>query len=94
MELQEALEKLETAKSKSEKIVGKLLLDFGFDLVDINSEIHSPSGVLIGEIDLIFKFEDFLFIVEASNKKEDTNKIIASIYLKGGTLSNGNIQIH
>lgn len=77
MEQEKSLKLLESAKAESEKRIGRLLVQMGFSLKGVNELVYAPSGELIGELDLVFQFEDFLFIIDASSKNDDTNKIIA-----------------
>ncbi len=61
---------LSNAKGDVEKDVGKLLLNLGFEPVDANSKIVDSDGDPIGEIDLILKYDLYLFLIEVTKRKD------------------------
>jgi len=69
MLLAEAQKKIEQIRNENERNVADLLLNLGFALVDTNSTITNSSDKKIGEIDSMFTFEDYLFLIEVSKDK-------------------------
>ena len=66
MLLSDAEEKIRKIQNEQERNVGDLLLNLGFRLVDCNALILNSSNQRIGEIDLIFIFDDYVFLIEVS----------------------------
>ncbi|MFZ1077196.1 MAG: hypothetical protein WAN47_07185, partial [Nitrosotalea sp.] len=62
----ETEQKIAKIENKNEREVADLLFKLGFTFVDANSIITNSSTQRIGEIDLIFTFKDYLFLVEVS----------------------------
>jgi DGQHR domain-containing protein len=60
----------------------QLFLNLGFTLVDANSVITNSTNQIIGEIDLLFIFKDYLFIVEVSKDKHSGNSKKITFYNK------------
>ena len=69
MILAEMEEKINKMTNIQEKNVGELLLNLGFQLIDCNAIILNSADDRIGEIDLIFMFEDYVFLIEVSKDK-------------------------
>ena len=57
-----------------EKTVANLLASMDLKFVDSNIEVLNTEGRAVGEIDLLFKFEDTLFLIEASIAKSNKNQ--------------------
>src|SRR5437879_5611522 len=74
MEITEAQKKISQIGNTEERSVAELLLNLGFTFVDSNSIIMNTANQRIGEIDLIFTFKDYLFLVEVSKDKHSSNK--------------------
>jgi DGQHR domain-containing protein len=74
MEIVQAQKKIDQIQNESERNVANLLLNIGFTFEDSNSIITNSSDQRIGEIDLIFTFKDYLFLVEVSKDKHSSNK--------------------
>ncbi len=70
----ETEQKIAKIENKNEREVADLLFKLGFTFVDANSIITNSSTQRIGEIDLIFTFKDYLFLVEVSKDKHSSNK--------------------
>lgn len=88
MLLAEAETKISHIKNVSEREVGQLLLNLGLRLVACNSIILNTSGERIGEIDLIFTFEDTIFLVEVSADKHSGSNKKISFFSKWADSSN------
>ena len=58
----------------NEKRVANLLLDMGLTFVGSNIEVLNAERRSIGEIDLLFQFEDTLFLIEVSVAKSNKNQ--------------------
>lgn len=69
----EAQKKIDQISNEEERRVANLLHNIGFALVDSNSIIINSSDQRVGEIDLLFTFEDFLFLIEVSNDRHSGN---------------------
>ena len=58
---------------RHEKEVEKFLTKLGFDPI-MSNEIIKDGKLEIGEIDSLFEYKDYLFIVEVSTKKKQDNQ--------------------
>lgn len=65
----EAEKRISLIKNENERNVAQLLLNLGFTFVDANPTIENSSKQKIGEIDSMFTFEDYLFLIEVSKDK-------------------------
>lgn len=74
MEISEAQKKIAQIRNDAERNVAELLLNLGFDFIDSNVIITNSPNQIIGEIDLIFVFKDYLLLVEVSKDKRSSNK--------------------
>jgi|GEM_PF-3286928 len=71
-----AKRKLDNAKTQSERDIGYLMLDFGFEFIDLDRKIKNEEGKEIGEIDLTFRWKEYLFLEEVNGTKgAGTSKI-------------------
>ena len=71
-----------------ERKVGELLLNMGLTLVDSNVIVLNSHSQRIGEIDLIFEFEDTQFLIEVSIDKHSGNSKKLTFFSKWADLSN------
>ena len=67
------MDQIAKISNDAERKVGVLLLQMGFTLVDSNVIVLDSRSRRIGEIDIIFEFEDTLFLVEVSSDKHSGN---------------------
>ena len=56
-----------------EKKVAQLFYDLGFNFIESNYDVSLESEK-IGEVDLLFTFEQFLFLIEVTKEKNDRSK--------------------
>ncbi|MDH3313776.1 MAG: DGQHR domain-containing protein [Nitrosopumilus sp.] len=82
MSLKSDLEKIETSRTELERKVGKLLLKMGLHYVDSDSDIQKINQQKIGEIDHIFTYDDFLFLIEVNGEKKAGSKKINDFFSK------------
>jgi len=61
-------ERIDKIKDPYEKDIAQLLFNLGFEFIDCNVEIKNESSEIIGEIDLVFSFENHLFLIEVTSK--------------------------
>ena len=66
MQFTEAQEKIKTIANEAERDVAELLLNMGFTFIDSNPIIRNDLEQQVGEIDLLFSFEDYLLLIEVS----------------------------
>ncbi len=77
MQFTEAQEKIKTIANEAERDVAELLLNMGFTFIDSNPIIRNDLEQQVGEIDLLFSFEDYLLLIEVSkNTSAGNNKKI------------------
>lgn len=88
MEFSEAQEKIKTIENDAERDVAELLLNMGFTFIDSNSIIENASNQRIGEIDLLFSFEDYLLIVEVSKDRSSGNAKKITFFTKWAERTN------
>ena len=88
MQFTEAQEKIKDIGNDAEREVAELLLDMGFTFIDSNSIIQNSSSQRVGEIDLLFSFEDYLLIVEVSKDKSSGNAKKITFFTKWSERSN------
>jgi len=69
MDIATARQKINDLQNKDEKEVGNLFLDLGFELIDCRAKINNKRGQPVGEIDLIYKFKDYVFLLEVTGEK-------------------------
>lgn len=77
MQFTEAQDKVAKISNDLERSVAEMLLNMGFEYFDSNSIIENSNSQRVGEIDLLFGFEDYLLIVEVSKDKHTSAKKIA-----------------
>lgn len=66
-----------------ERKVGKLFQEMGFDYVGSNYKIFDDASKQpLGEVDLIFSFEKFLFLIEVTTKNDDRSRKKLSFFSK------------
>lgn len=90
MEFTQAQNQISKIKNEGERKVGNLLLTMGFTLIDSNSIILNSKSKRIGEIDLIFGFEDTIFLIDASIDKHSGNSKKLAFFSKWADKSNLN----
>jgi len=88
MQFTEAQEKIKIIENDAERNVAELLLNMGFTFIDSNSIIENSSNQRVGEIDLIFTFEDYLLIVEVSKDRRSGNAKKITFFTKWTERSN------
>lgn len=88
MQFTEAQEKIKTIENDTERDVAELLLNMGFTFIDSNSIILNDSEQRIGEIDLLFSFDDYLLIIEASKDSRSGNAKKITWFTKWSDRSN------
>lgn len=66
MERAEAQKKISEIKDSNEHKIARLFYSLDFLLIDTNAKIKDKSGYEIGEIDLIFSLENYLFLIDVS----------------------------
>jgi len=82
MDFIEAQKQITNIQNESEKNVAELLLNLGFDFIASNSIVNITEGQRIGEIDLLFTFEDYLFIIEVSKDRHSGNSKKITFFTK------------
>lgn len=75
MDIAEARRRINEIENENEREVGKLFLDIEFDLVDCNAVIKRNNRE-VGEIDLIFDYNNYLFLIEVSKQRRDISRKI------------------
>ncbi len=88
MKLVDAETKINTIENNEEREVAELLLNMGFTFIDSNSKIKNSSNQLVGEIDLLFSFADYLIIVEVSKNHHAGNAKKITFFTKWSDRSN------
>ena len=88
MNFTEAQEKINSIENDAEKEIAELLLNMGFTFIDSNSIIENSLNQRVGEIDLLFSFEDYLFIVEVSKDRRSGNSKKITWFTKWSDRSN------
>jgi DGQHR domain-containing protein len=91
MELSKAETKISNMRNEGERIVGDLLINLGFQLVDGNVIVLNSSNQRIGEIDLIFTFEDYVFLIEVSKDNHSGSSKKIAFFTKWSDENNLNI---
>ena len=76
------MDQIAKISNDAERKVGVLLLQMGFTLVDSNVIVLDSRSRRIGEIDIIFEFEDTLFLVEVSSDKHSGNSKKTSVFFQ------------
>jgi len=85
----EAKKEIAEAQTQSEKKVGNLFLDMGFNFIAIDSEIRKDGqSAKLGEIDLIFTFDDYVFLIEINGEKKAGSKKINDFFSKWNNTEN------
>ena len=88
MQFSEVQEKIKKIKNDAERDIAELLFNMGFTFIDSNSIILNSSNQRVGEIDLLFSFEDYLFIIEVSTDKSSGNTKKITWFTKWSDRSN------
>lgn len=73
-------------KYPDEQEIGHLLANLGLEYIGGDIEIRASSGSTIGEIDMLFQFNGFLFIIEITNERNSEK--INQFFSKWGTDEN------
>ncbi len=74
MDIAAANRKVNNLSNNLEKEVGRLFLNLGFELIDCCSIIQNNTKNTIGELDFIFRFKKFLFLIEVSKEKRGVSR--------------------
>ena len=61
-------------ENEDEKKVARFLLNLELEFIDCNLQIGELKHNLLGEIDLLYKFQDYLFLIEVSKKTNANEK--------------------
>ena len=69
--------KIAKIENKDERKVAEFLRDLGFHLIDSNLKIGEKQEQLLGEIDLLYEFQNYLFIIEVGKEKTSNKKKFA-----------------
>lgn len=64
-------------KDENERKVAEFLRKLGFEFIECNLKVGEYEHQLLGEIDLLYKFQDYLFLVEVSKEKKANEKRFA-----------------
>jgi len=88
MQFSEAQEKIKLITNEAEKEIAELLLNMGFTFIAANSIIENSSNQRVGEIDLLFSFEDYLLIVEVSKDRSSGNAKKITFFTKWSERTN------
>ena len=88
MQFSEAQEKIKEITNEAEKEIAELLLNMGFTFIAANSIIENSSNQRVGEIDLLFSFEDYLLIVEVSKDRSSGNAKKITFFTKWSERTN------
>ena len=64
---------IEAIDDTLEKKVAQLFHDLGFNFIESNHDVGLKSEK-IGEVDLLFTFEQFLFLIEVTKDKNDRTR--------------------
>ncbi|MBI5377937.1 MAG: YraN family protein [Thaumarchaeota archaeon] len=76
------LEKIKGIKNENERKVAEFLTRSGFSLIDSRSEFKKSEAEIAREIDLLFTFQNCLFIIEVSTLKSGRSEKIISFFYK------------
>lgn len=82
MLLVDAEKKIAGIVDESERNVAHLLLNMGFSFLECNQKILNSDEKNIGEIDLLFTFEDYLFLIEVSKDRHSGSSKKISFFSK------------
>lgn len=74
MKTPEMEKKFAEMNNDEERNVANLLLDLGLTFVDANVRIGESSQEYLGEIDSLFTWNDYLFLIEVSKEKTSNEK--------------------
>jgi len=90
MDFTKAQDQISKIENKGERTVGDLLLKMGFTFIDSNRIVLNSDSKRIGEIDLIFGFEDTIFLIDASVDKHSGSSKKLAFFSKWTDKSNLN----
>jgi len=90
MDFSKAQDQISKIQNDGERKVGNLLLNMGFTFIDSNTIILNSKSKRIGEIDLIFEFEDTIFLIDASKDKHSGSSKKLAFFSKWTDKSNLN----
>ena len=62
------------AKNQFERDVGEFIQNIGFDVIDMDSKIYNSQKIIVGELDLLASFDDYLFLIEVNGDKSIGSK--------------------
>jgi len=65
------LQDIENMKNFYETEIGKLLYNYDLFFYGLNEEIKDEDTNIIGELDIICGFDDYIFFIEVTSKKDD-----------------------
>lgn len=88
MQFTEAQEKIKNIENDEERDIAELLLNMGFTFIDSNPIILNASEQQVGEIDVLFTFEDYLLLIEVSKNASAGNNKKTSWFTKWEDRSN------
>ena len=88
MQFTVAQDKIQSIENEAERDVAELLLNMCFTFIGSNAIIENSSNQRVGEIDLLFSFEDYLLIVEVSKDKRSGNAKKITFFTKWADKSN------
>lgn len=74
MKTPEIEKKFSEMTTGEERDVANLLLDLGLNFVDSNKKIGETQQEHLGEIDLLFTIDDYLFLIEVSTERKSNEK--------------------
>ena len=77
MEDNENEKKILGIKNENERKIAEFLQKLELEFVDCNLKVGEHEHQLLGEIDLLYKFQDYLFLVEVSKEKKANEKRFA-----------------
>jgi len=69
--------KIAAISNENEQKVAEFLQKLGFEFVECNLKVGELDHQLLGEIDLLYKFQDYLFLVEVSKENKANEKRFA-----------------
>lgn len=69
--------RISNIRDENEKKVARFLQKLGFEFIECNLKVGDLEHQLLGEIDLIYKFQNYLFLVEVSKEGKANEKRFA-----------------
>lgn len=65
---------IDNSKNKLEKDVREFLQNINFNIIDADSKIYTSQNIIVGELDIIANFDDYLFLIEVNGDKTARSK--------------------